>query len=199
MPLIGLTGSIGSGKSTASRYLAGLGAVIIDADLISREAVKPGAESSKRIEERFGRDVFFKDGALNRKMLADMIFADENKRKALNDILHPVIADEMFKRAEEQIKKRPDSVVVLVAPLLIETGMHKKVDSVWLITADNDAVISRIMERDGCTRAQAQRRLASQMPESEKRLHSDVIFENDKGIGDLHLKLKSAFDAISRQ
>lgn len=194
MPLIGLTGSIGSGKTAAAEYLRSLGAYIIDADIVAREAVQPGTEGARRIMEHFGGEAFSEDGTLDRKKLADIVFTDENKRKALNDILHPVIIEEMFRRAEERLKKFPGSTVILAAPLLIETGMYNKVDQVWLITAGDETRIARIMRRDGCTREQAQNRLASQMRDDEKRPFAHNVICNDGKIEQLYEKLRSAFN-----
>jgi dephospho-CoA kinase len=193
MPLIGLTGSIGSGKTAAAEYLQSLGAYIIDADITAREAVRPGTEGARRIREHFGGEVFRDDGTLDRKKLADTVFKDENKRKALNDILHPVIIEDMFRRAEERLKEFPGSTVILAAPLLIETGMHNKVDKVWLITAGDETRIERIMRRDGCSREQAENRLASQMRDDEKRLYANTVICNDGEIEQLYEKLRSAF------
>jgi dephospho-CoA kinase len=197
MPLIGLTGSIGSGKTAAAEYLRSLGAYIIDADIEAREAVLPGTEGARRITERFGCEVFHSDGTLDRKKLADVVFSNGNGRKALNDILHPIIIERMFRQAEERLRKFPGSTVILVAPLLIETGMHDKVDRVWLITADDKTRIGRIMRRDGCSREQALKRLASQMPDEEKRQFAHTVITNGGNIDQLHNELRRAFCELS--
>lgn len=192
MPLIGLTGSIGSGKTAAAEYLRSLGAFIIDADIISREVTEPGTEGARKIAERFGKKVFFSDGSLNRKKLAQIVFTDKDRLKALNDILHPIIIKEMFRQAEERLKQFQDCTIVLVAPLLIETGMHKKVDRVWLITAGDETRIARVMRRDGCTREQVKKRLASQMRDEDKVQLAHVVVKNDGDMERLYEQLRNA-------
>jgi dephospho-CoA kinase len=103
----------------------------------------------------------------------------------------------MFRQAEERSRKLPGSTVVLVAPLLIETGMHEKVDRVWLVTADDETRIGRIMRRDGCAREQAQKRLATQMPDEEKRPFAHTVITNDGNIEQLHNELRRAFCELS--
>jgi len=180
MHVIGLTGGIASGKSTVSRHLAKLGAIILDADQIAREIVAPGKPALQEIVQDFGEDVLLPDGSLDRARLGKLVFADKAKRDRLNQITHPKI----FAEIRERIAKLRESydclqrVVVIDAPLLIEAGFVPLVESVWLVAVDEETQIKRLMERDGYSREEAEARLKSQMPLEQKLAYADHIIQN---------------------
>lgn len=180
MHVIGLTGGIASGKSTVSRYLAKLGAIILDADQIAREIVAPGKPALQEIVKEFGEDVLLPDGSLDRARLGKLVFADKAKRDRLNQITHPKI----FAEIRERIARLRESydclhrVVVIDAPLLIEAGFVPLVESVWLVAVDEETQIKRLMERDGYSREEAEARLKSQMPLEQKLAYADQIIQN---------------------
>lgn len=180
MHVIGLTGGIASGKSTVSRHLAKLGAIILDADQIAREIVAPGKPALQEIVKEFGEDVLLPDGSLDRSRLGKLVFADKAKRDRLNQITHPKI----FAEIRERIAKLRESydclhrVVVIDAPLLIEAGFVPLVESVWLVAVDEETQIKRLMERDGYSREEAEARLKSQMPLEQKLAYADHIIQN---------------------
>ena len=149
--IIGLTGTIGSGKSTVSARLAKLGALVLDADTISREAVKKGADGLNKIAEVFGKEVIDANGELDRKALAGIVFSDESKRLILNGIIHPQVLKALKERTHGEKALNPDRMIVWDVPLLIEVGWVEYVDSVWLVTAPEQTRINRITARDGCT------------------------------------------------
>lgn len=183
MKIIGLTGGIASGKSTVSGMLKRLGAQIIDADMISREIVKPKGQVLEELVRRFGNSILDKDGALNRRRLGCIVFNDREGLKALNGIMHPRIKEEIARRIAE-LKKREDvPAVVIDAPLLIECGMVDMVDQVWLVYVDRGTQIARLTGRDDISVSEALNRIDSQMPTEYKKAVSDVLIDNSGDIG----------------
>lgn len=175
--VIGLTGGIASGKSTVARFLAEQGAVVIDADLLSREAVGPGSGALERIVAAFGEEMLLPDGGLDRKRLGSLVFADPAKRTLLEGIVHP----EVRRLAEERIAglaAQGHRVVFYMAPLLIEAGASERVDEVWVVTVRPEIQLERLMRRDGIGREEAGRIIASQMPLAEKERHGRVVIDN---------------------
>ncbi len=182
---IGLTGGIASGKTVAADRLRELGAAIIDADELARSAVLPGSEGLRRIACELGDEMLLQDGSLNRKKLAELVFAEDTARQRLNGILHPIIRDEML-RAAEAAERAGSRVVVLDVPLLIESGWQDMADEVWLVTAPMEQRIDRIAARDGFDRQSAMARIAAQMSDGEKKPYADEIIENDGSLAELY-------------
>lgn len=174
MIIIGLTGTIGSGKSAVARMLGELGADIIDTDEIARDVVKPGTKGLGTLVAEWGEDILNPDGMLNRDKLARIVFKDEKDRIKLNSILHPLIMEETGNRLADS--KAP--VAVLVVPLLFESGMDKIVSQRWVVTAAEGELIRRICERDGCEPDHARDRIRSQMSQEEKIARADVVIDN---------------------
>ena len=177
MQVIGLTGGIASGKSTVARILERLGAVIVDADLLAREAVLPGSTAHGAIVDSFGPEVLLPDASINRKALGRIVFADPDARRRLEAITHPAIAG----LAEERLARARCSeapAVFYVAPLLIEAGATNRVDDIWVVYADRETQITRLTERDGIRREEAEQRLAAQMPMEEKAAYGSAVIDN---------------------
>jgi len=174
--LVGLTGGIGSGKSTVSRLFRDLGCLIIDADTIAREVVEPGEPAWRGIVEAFGREILLPDGQLDRKGLGALVFADPAKRRTLNALTHPaIIAREQAILAELEAQGY-EGIVVLDAALLIEAGGADRMDRLVVVYVDEAIQLRRLMDRDDLDEAEARRRIASQMPLREKvRLAHHVI------------------------
>ncbi|NLY71848.1 MAG: dephospho-CoA kinase [Clostridiales bacterium] len=175
MKLIGLTGGIGTGKSTVSEYLIELGYKVIDADKISREIVEPNSETLNKIAKEFGDEILLQDGSLNRKKLADIVFSDPDKKALLDSIMHTKIIDIIIERAKSYDNEK---FVFLDVPLLYETNMDELVDMVWVVDADEETRINRIMIRDKLTREQAIDRINNQMSQSEKVKKADYVIDN---------------------
>lgn len=182
--IVGITGGIGSGKSAVRNYLESLGENVICADKVSRDMVMPGMPGNEELRWVFGNGYFKENGELDRRKLADQVFTDEEKLKTLNSILHPLIVDEIFKEAENA-----NGRVFIEAPLLIQTGMHKRVNYVWLVTADIDKRISRVIGRDGSSEEQVIKRIESQLSDSEMAAVSDEIIENNGSLNELYKKI----------
>ncbi len=178
MYIIGLTGSIASGKSTVSRILAECGAPVVDADLIARAVAERGEVGWQKIVEAFGKDVLQENGQLDRGKIGEMIFRDSAKRAELDSIMHPIILERM----EAEIaayEKQGEAIVILDIPLLLELGWQDKVSVVWLVAVSPDTQKKRLMARNNLTEDQAAVRIASQMSIEEKRRYADVIIDND--------------------
>jgi dephospho-CoA kinase len=174
---IGLTGGVGCGKSTVSRYLAKHGIPIIDGDEISREAVMPGSPVMREIERLFGSEMLTEDGNLNREKMAELVFSDEGKRQILNGLIHPFV----WKKTEEATLAAQETghrFVVLDMPLLLEIGWNLRVESVWVVTVPQEVQIERVQKRDGVTREQAMARIRKQMPTVSKIGYADIVIDN---------------------
>ncbi|HEY7142564.1 MAG TPA: dephospho-CoA kinase [Methylomirabilota bacterium] len=175
---VGLTGGIASGKSAVSRQLQELGCRLVDADLLAREVVAPGEPAWRAILEAFGREVVGPDGQLDRKRLGALVFADPARRRALEAITHPAIMARRQAILDAWAAEGFDGLVVLDIPLLIEIGAAGHVDRVLLVYAERAIQLERLMSRDGFDRAEAERRLASQMPLAEKVRHAHLVVDN---------------------
>jgi dephospho-CoA kinase len=180
MPVIGVTGSIAGGKSLVTSFLAELGAKVIDADIIAREVVKPGTQVWKEISNIFGRSILNSDQTINRKALGAIVFNNTEERAKLNRITHPAIIDKVRTEVKEFEKKEQgkNKLLVVVAPLLIETGLCNEVDEVWLVYVPEKVQIQRLMCRDKITREEAVKKIRSQMPLEEKKKYAHVIIDN---------------------
>ena len=177
MRVIGLTGGIGTGKSTASEYLRKQGFSIIDADRISREIVEPGTLLLKELEKNFGSGIIKDDGTLDRKALAAIVFSDKEKKSRLDGLMHGHILDEIERKISESQSGEGRGIIV-DAPLLFETGLEKKCDQVWLITADEKLRILRVCERDGMDPEEVRARIQNQMADEEKKESAHRIVDN---------------------
>ncbi len=175
---VGLTGGIATGKSTVAQLWQERGAAIINADQIAREVVRPGEPALAQIAKVFGQEVLGRDGELERKALARLVFGDPAQLKLLNAITHPPILQLIRERIAEQ-KAAGVPVIIVEAPLLIETGLHRLVDKVVLVTASVETQITRLKERDGLTRDEALARIRSQLSVEEKLRWADYIIDTD--------------------
>src|ERR1700687_694427 len=180
MRIIGLTGGIATGKRTVSAILRELGPAVIDADELARQVVEPGSTVLSEIDRRFP-GVVGDDGRLDRTRLAERIFSNPEDRAALNALLHPRI-QKLFVEKTAALAQQGEQLVIYDAALLIENGLHEKMDGVILVTAPRETQITRLAERNGLTRAQAEARLSSQMPLGEKLRFARWTIDNS---GDL--------------
>ena len=172
---IGLTGGIGSGKSTVARLLAERGAVIVDADAIARAVVEPGTPGLAAVVEAFGEGILTEDGALDRPALAAVVFADPEARKKLDGIVHPLVRAGATEIAETA---PPDAVVVHDVPLLAETGQGHSYDLVVVVEVDAETRVARLVQR-GLTAEDARSRIAVQATDEQRRAIADVVLDNN--------------------
>lgn len=173
--IIGLTGGIGTGKTTVSTYLAHHYQLpVLDADIYAREAVELGSPILSKIFERYGVNIQLPDGTLNRKGLGEIIFSSPDERQWLEQQIHPYVRD----RFQSELNALDVSTVVLVVPLLFEAGMTDLVSEIWVVSCSPQQQLKRLMERDRFSLEQAQTRLNSQLPLQEKVDRADVILDN---------------------
>lgn len=195
--IVGLTGGIASGKTTASDHLSALGANIVDSDEISRALTGDGGEAIPEIRALFG-DGVMKGQSLDRRALAYLIFGDAANRRALEGILHPMIQKRIVREMEEAAA-RGDSVMFLVAPLLFETGMDALCDEVWLMALTAEDQITRAMERDGSTREEVEARIKSQMSLEEKMERTNVAIRTNRPIEQTLKEIESLYRDLERR
>ncbi len=175
--IIGLTGGIACGKSSVARMLEQEGFPVIDADQLSREAVLPGTPGLARLVDVFGAEICAADGTLDRKKLATIVFSDPERRRQLEQLLHPEIrrlADQSLAAAAAAGSR----VVFYMAPLLIEAGAVERVDEIWVVTVSPDVQLRRLMARDSISSDEAGRIIASQMPLAEKERYGAAVINN---------------------
>jgi dephospho-CoA kinase len=175
--VIGLTGGIATGKSSVAHFLTEQGALVIDADDLSRAAVAPGSPALSRIAVEFGPGVLLPDGSLDRARVRDLVFADAGKRSQLERIIHPEVrrlADKHIAAAAAEGRR----IVFYMAPLLIEAGGTGRVDEIWVVTVSPEVQRQRLMARDGINRDEAQNIIASQLPLAEKERHGRIVIDN---------------------
>lgn len=196
--MLGLTGGIACGKSTVARHLESLGAVHIDADAISHALTAPDGAALGRIREVFGDGVFHADGTLDRRALGALIFSDEEQKRALEGILHPMVQHGMLSLADEAAREGK-KVCVLNVPLLYETAMDCMCDEVWVVSLPLEKQIVRLMNRDRLTREQALARIHNQMPIEEKEARASHVFRADKAESDTLREVEHRYRDLLRQ
>lgn len=193
--MIGLTGGIASGKSTAARTLAELGARIVDADAVAREIVAPGQPALAEIVRAFGREMLLPDGTLDRKRLGAIIFADADKRRALNAITHPRIAAETQARLAK-LREAGEPVAIYEAALLVENGVHKALDGLIVVKCDEATQLARLMSRDGYSEADARARVAAQAPVADKIAAATWVVDTSGPLTDTKKQLARIWEEI---
>lgn len=197
MLLVGLTGGIGSGKSTAARMLRDLGAVVFDADVLAREAVAPGTGGHRAVVERFGADVLAPGGELDREALAAVVFADPAARRDLEAIVHPEVR-RLFAEGSEAYRDS-DRVVVLSAPLLVETGMHSAFEVLVVMAVPEPVQVERLMRDRGMSEEEIRARMEAQAPLEDKAAVADILLDNEGSPEDLERQVDRIWgDLVAR-
>jgi dephospho-CoA kinase len=193
--LVGLTGGIGSGKSTVARLLEDRGAVVFDADLLAREAVEPGTPGHAAVIERFGADVLAPGGELDREALASIVFADPSARRDLEQIVHPEVR-RLFAEGSEAYRDT-DRVVVFSAPLLVESGMHTAFEILVVVSATVATQIERLMRQRGMSEASIRARIDAQAPLEDKAAVADVLVDNEGTLDELASQVEQLWKELS--
>ena len=175
MILVGLTGGIATGKSTVAKMFKRCGAIVIDADELAREVVEPGKPAWHAIVNTFGRQVVRPDRSLDRHVLGAIVFRNRSKLRQLERIIHPRVAREQQRLVHRIAKRKPHAMVIYEVPLLFEAGVDKCVDTTIVVTADRETQIARLKKRNGLSRAEAIRRVSSQMPLAKKIQRADHV------------------------
>ncbi|MBI4285202.1 MAG: dephospho-CoA kinase [Chloroflexi bacterium] len=198
MKVIGLTGGIGTGKSTVAGFLADLGAVVLDADKIGHEAFQPGTALREKVVTTFGQQVLAPDGTIDRKKLGEMVFGKPEALARLNQIMHPAMF-EIAKAKIEDYRRLGVAVVVLEAPLLLEAGWTPLVDETWVTVAPEATVLKRLKGRTGLTEAESLARIRSQLATEERLRQADVVIDTDCTLDELKAKLSQLWAKLTRR
>jgi dephospho-CoA kinase len=193
--LVGLTGGIGSGKSTVARLLEKRGAVVFDADLLAREAVEPGTPGHAAVIDRFGADVLAPGGELDREALASIVFADPAARRDLEQIVHPEVR-RLFAEGTEAYRDT-DRVVVFSAPLLVETGMHTAFEILVVVSATVATQIERLMRQRGMSEPSIRARIDAQAPLEDKAAAADFLVDNEGSLDELESQVERLWTDLS--
>jgi dephospho-CoA kinase len=193
MKVIGLTGSICSGKSTIAKFLAQMGAAVINADEIGHEAYEPHCETWQQVVDAFGKQILTTGGEIDRKKLGEIVFKDPEALKRLNGIMHPGMHRVAGKKID-QLKREGAEVIVLEAPLLVEANWLDLVDEVWVANASEANALKRCAERSGLSEAEAKARMASQLSPDEKAKHADVLIDTNVSLAEVEAKVKELWE-----
>jgi dephospho-CoA kinase len=196
MKTIGLTGGIGSGKSTVSQILAELGAFVIDADKVGHEIYLPGKEAWRQMTAAFGQDILASDQTIDRKKLGAIVFGSEEARKRLNSIVHPLMFQDIRLRIEEKRAEGFTKPIVVEAAILIEANWLPLADEVWVVVTNKNAVIERVTTQRGMAAKDTEARIASQLSDAERLKHAQVVIMNDGSRDDLVKKVQDAWQRL---
>jgi len=190
--LIGLTGNIGTGKSTVARMLADLGAHVIDADRVAHGLMAPGMPVGRAVVEQFGPAILQEDGAVDRARLAEVVFGDPRALARLEAIVHPAVMEEVDRR----VRASHARVVVVEATKLIESGMHRGCDALWVVTCKPEQQIARLAAQRGMAGQETERRVAAQSPQAEKVALATVVIDNTGSLAETRAQVEQAWAAV---
>lgn len=201
MPKAALTGTIGSGKSTAAKIFASLGAVVVDADVLAREVVEPGSEGLKLISQTFGAEFLLPDGSLDRKKMGTLVFSEPDARRKLESIVHPMIRKKFLEQLgdfDHRFSKEPSKLFLYVVPLFFESNnTYAEIEKIICVSAAPEICISRIMSRDNISKEQAMARLSTQLPIAIKESKSDYVIRNDSSLSALEGQVEQIFKLLT--
>lgn len=194
--VIGLTGNIGTGKSTVLEILRQLGARTIDADQIAHQVIEPGGRAYDGVVATFGGEILAEDGSIDRAKLGQIVFNDPDRLQVLERIVHPVV----FEQINSELTAATEAVIVIEAIKLLEAGMAITLcDQVWVVTTDEEQQVQRLMETRNMNREEAEARMRSQSPQAFKISQADVVLDNNGSLGELAAQVKKAWDDLELQ
>jgi dephospho-CoA kinase len=196
MLYVGLTGNIASGKSEAANRFAELGATIVDADVLARDAVAVGSAAYKRVVERWGPDILSPDGSLDREALRHTVFADKAQLDELNGIVHPGV-NRLRRKIVAEARNRGDAVLIYVVPLLFERRLANEFDQIVLVDAPKELRLDRLVNRRGVTEEDASNMIAAQMLAELKRARADFVIENDGSLEELREQVDAVWQRLT--
>jgi len=194
---IGLTGGIGSGKSTVAAMLSELGAAVIDADKVGHEIYQPGSEGFRLVQDAFGPAVVGADGTIDRSALGARVFGDPAELARLNALLHPLIGVAIRERLAAARAARPEVPVVVEAAIMLEAGW-RFFDRIWVVLASREIAVARVIASRGLRRDEVERRIDAQLSDAERRRHADVVLENDGTLEALRAQVEAAWRVLPR-
>ena len=196
---VGLTGSIGVGKSFVGSVFVELGCRLLDADATAREVVLPGTAGLAAVVKEFGPEVLQTDGTLDRKRLGAVVFGDEQKRQRLNGILHPRIIERQDQILQQWESEEPNGIGIVDAALMIESGGYKRFDKLIVVHCRPEVQLERLMLRDGLSCDEAQKRIDSQMPQEEKQRYADYLIDTSDGFELTRQRTKAVYDQLAKR
>jgi len=196
---VGLTGSIGVGKSFVGSVFVELGCRLLDADATAREVVLPGTAGLAAVVKEFGPEVLQTDGTLDRKQLGAVVFGDEQKRRRLNAILHPRIIERQGQILQQWESEEPNGIGIVDAALMIESGGYKRFDKLIVVHCRPEVQLERLMLRDGLSCDEAQKRIDSQMPQEEKQRYADYLIDTSDGFELTRQRTKAVYDQLVKR
>jgi len=197
--IIGLTGGIASGKSTASKYFAEQGAYVIDSDKLGHRAYEPGTAAFAAVAGTFGPEVVGADGRIDRKVLGGKVFGKPGELKKLTDIVWPEIRRLTQIEIQQALTEVPDRVVVLEAAVMLEAGWNRSTDEVWVVIVEPEVAVARAVARDGVDAAAVRARIAAQLTNPERIARADVVIDNSGTPDELLIKLEHAWTALLKR
>ena len=190
---VGLTGSIAVGKSFVCDCFRELGCHVLDADKTAREVVEPGTEGLQKIVAEFKSSVLQPDGELDRKKLASIVFADEERRAVLNSIVHPLVIAEQDRWIKECEQTAPNGIAIVDAALMIESGSYRRFDKIIVVWCEAAIQLTRLMRRDNLSEEKAMARIDAQMSQDEKKLFADYLIDTSRGFEDTRRQVANIF------
>ncbi len=196
MKVIGLTGGIGSGKSTVSKLVEEMGAVILDADKVGHEAYTPDSQTWREVVAAFGDEIVAEDRSIDRRKLGAIVFADPAALERLNGIMHPRMFD-MMKLKLDALREQGTKIVVLEAAILIEANWTPLADEVWVTVASEPVVVARVKERTGLPEEQIRSRIRSQLSNEERIRHADAVISNDGSLDELRAAVAGLWQKLT--
>jgi dephospho-CoA kinase len=194
--VLGITGGVAVGKSTAARYFEEMGAVVVSADQLAREVVAPGSAPLRKLAVRFGERILRPDGSLDRQMLGDLVFHDQAARRFLNEITHREVARLARQRLSE-LRKKNIPLIIYESPLLFEAGAEDRVDAVLVIRAPRAKQLQRLLRRPAMTRARAEAMIDSHLTQEEKAARADYVIDSDGTRTELKEKIRALFKRLT--
>ncbi len=198
MKTIGLTGGIGSGKSTVAEILEALGATVIHADLVGHDVYRPRTVGWRAVVAAFGDDILAADDSIDRKKLGAIVFKDPGARARLNAIVHPLIAAEVRRRINEQRARDRHAPIIVEAAVLIEADWLSLVDEVWLVVADRNAIVERLGKQRSLSPEEVGARVGSQLSDEERQRHAQVVIRNTGSLDDLRARVRELWNQLVR-
>ncbi len=195
---IGLTGSIASGKSTVARMFAELGVHVIDTDIIARRVVEPGSPGLTKLVAAFGDHLLADDGSLNRQLLGELIFADQEKRQLVNELLHPLIMSIVDEQMKEYARQYPEGMAMVDVPLLIEADFTSWFDKIILVYVPVAVQLERLKARDGIDEELARLKMSSQASPEEKRQYADFVIDNGGSLSATKGQVEKIFHCLQK-
>ena len=196
-PVIGLTGGIGSGKSTVAAMLGELGAVVIDADKVGHEVYLPGTDGFRRVVEAFGAAIVAPDGTIDRRRLGARVFGDPAELARLNRVVHPLIGEEIRRRMQAALAEGGGRPIVVEAAIMLEAGW-RFFDRIWVVVVRRDVAVARVMASRGLSRAEVEQRIDAQMSNAERQGLADLVIRNDGSLDELRRQVEDAWRGLSQ-